>query len=103
MYATSRVLPARRRLVALKLRSVLHAALLGNAPHVSAMCKVVHKEPTTALEYIEQLESEVEQLHNFCETNGFNSRGTADVMGRPFDVPVDQGTDHALPASHIGR
>ena len=66
------------------------------------MCKV-HKEPTTALEYIEQLESEVEQLHNFCETNGFNSRGTADVMGRPFDVPVDQGTDHALPASHIGR
>lgn len=48
------------------------------------MCKM--KDPTT----VEKLETDIEELHNIMEKRGINSRGTADLFGRVFAVPVDK-------------
>jgi len=38
---------------------------------------------------VDELEKEVERLHGMCESKGMNSRGTTDIFGRKFSVPVN--------------
>jgi len=39
---------------------------------------------------VEQLEEQIDILHAIMEKRGINSRGTVDLFGRPFAVPVDE-------------
>jgi nitrate/nitrite transporter NarK len=39
---------------------------------------------------MEQMEKEIGQLHDLLSAKGMNSRGTTDIYGRKFSVPVDQ-------------
>ena len=38
---------------------------------------------------LKQTDAEIAALHECFERKGVNSRGTADLFGRPFSVPVD--------------
>ena len=37
---------------------------------------------------MEQMEKEIGQLHDLLSAKGMNSRGTTDIYGRKFSVPV---------------
>ena len=38
---------------------------------------------------VKELEKQVNKLHTALEKKGVNSRGTSDIFGREFAVPVD--------------
>jgi len=38
---------------------------------------------------VELLETEIERLHSSLQAQGINSKGTTDIQGRPFELPVD--------------
>ena len=41
------------------------------------------------IQSVQELEKQVNKLHTALEKKGVNSRGTSDIFGREFSVPVD--------------
>jgi NNP family nitrate/nitrite transporter-like MFS transporter len=54
------------------------------------MSKTAEERMAMCEESITAAHAEVNSLHTTLEKKGINSRGTADVFGRVFEVPVDK-------------